>query len=92
MSLHAQIAARFDRQIAHDDACTGVATSLSDGERQARFIGNKPMLYTTGQPLRRRDEAVIDACCPATPTEVPMKRSPDRPIGRTMLSYRASAR
>ena len=40
-----QTAAFFDGQVAYDDTYTGVAASLEEGERLARVMGDKPIVF-----------------------------------------------
>jgi ribulose-5-phosphate 4-epimerase/fuculose-1-phosphate aldolase len=40
-----QTAAFFDGQIAYDDTYTGVADTLQEGERLARLMGDKPIVF-----------------------------------------------
>jgi ribulose-5-phosphate 4-epimerase/fuculose-1-phosphate aldolase len=56
-----QTAAFFHGQIAYDDDYTGLAASLEEGERQARLMGDKPILFMKNHGIVVTGDSVAQA-------------------------------
>ena len=56
-----QTAAFFDGQIAYDDTYTGVAATLEEGERLARVMGSKPIVFMKNHGVLVIGETVAQA-------------------------------
>ena len=56
-----QTAAFFDGQIAYDDTYTGVAASLEEGERLARVMGSKPIVFMKNHGVLVTGDTVAQA-------------------------------
>lgn len=56
-----QTAAFFHGQIAYDDEYTGVAVSLAEGERLARVMGDKPILFMKNHGVVATGQTVAQA-------------------------------
>ena len=56
-----QTAAFFDGQVAYDDTYTGVAASLEEGERLARVMGDKPIVFMKNHGVLVTGDTVAQA-------------------------------
>ena len=56
-----QTAAFFDGQVAYDDTYTGVAASLEEGERLARVMGDKPIVFMKNHGVLVTGDSVAQA-------------------------------